>query len=372
MIDDDQYDDAREIRDTIEGACVTIASEWDDMLEPPSGGRRGAKSARIQLDDHDPRGTDIDRMTRTLALRGQVLASLNGWSRVVMEDRPITSAKALPLGNDAGQMCTFLTRHAEWLSEHEAGASCAEELRDWAKQVRALTRPQRVEWIYLGDCPMIVEADREHVDPAAPREHRAILAGMAGLHSCRGRVRVAVASDVDEAACSEHGDLLPIAWWDAVLGLGVAGRIVGTDDLVDELRRRLRVTVTARTVRRWAETGQISAHLPFGPMEDPERPRRAWWFDLGVVLDEVAMMGRQCTMCGGPVTGGPMCLRCLAGMHKGPMFKAEKLSYAVGVTGPPPSQPLPACHLSERERCPNTDLPAAWCGCPRHRLGEVS
>jgi len=373
LTDDDHYDTPAEIEAAITEACATISREWDDMLDAPSTGRTGAKSALIQLDDHDPSGSDIDRATRVISMRGQVLASLNGWCRVVMEERPITSPKALPVGTDAKHMCAFLARHAEWLSRYnDAAGSCAEELREWAKKVLALTRPPRREWIYLGDCPMVVEAERPHLDPAAPREHKTVMADMTPLHACRGRIRVAVASDVDEAACSEHGGLAQIAWWDAVLGIGLTGRIVGTDDLVDELQRRLQVTVTARTVRRWAESGQIAAHLPFGPLEDPSKPRRAWMFDLGVVLDQVAMMGRQCTMCGGPATGGPMCLRCLAGMHKGPIFKAEKLSHAVGVAAPPPSQPLPACHLSERERCPDTDLPAAWCGCPRHRLGEVT
>ena len=78
LTDDDLYDTPAEIEVAITEACATISREWDDMLDAPSTGRTGAKSALIQLDDHDPSGSDIDRATRVISMRGQVLASLNG------------------------------------------------------------------------------------------------------------------------------------------------------------------------------------------------------------------------------------------------------------------------------------------------------
>lgn len=312
LTDDDLYDTPAEIEVAITEACATISREWDDMLDAPSTGRTGAKSALIQLDDHDPSGSDIDRATRVISMRGQVLASLNGWCRVVTEERPITSPKALPVGTDAKHMCAFLARHAEWLSRYDdAAGSCAEELREWAKKVLALTRPPRREWIYLGPCPFVtLDTD-----------------GRGRI--CRGRVRVAVGSDGDQAACSEHGDLAPIGWWESAMGINLTGRIVGTNDLVLAIAERLRMTVTARTVRNWARQGLITAHVPFGPIEDPTKPRRAWWFDLGETLDQVAMMDRECTMCGKSSPGGSMCLRCLAVAHDGPIFAEQKNDWPI-------------------------------------------
>ncbi len=312
MIDDDLYAGPLAVTEAITAAVATIRDCWGEILDPPSGNGSGARSALITAGDHDDSDADIDWATRIVSLCAHVAASLNGWCRVVMEDRPITSPKALPLGGDVPGMCIFLARHAEWLSRYDdAASSCAEELREWAKKVLALTRPPRREWIYLGACPFVtVDTD-----------------GRGRI--CRGRVRVAVGSDGDQAACSEHGDLAPIGWWESAMGINLTGRIVGTNDLVLAIAERLRMTVTARTVRNWARQGLITAHVPFGPIEDPTKPRRAWWFDLGETLDQVAMMDRECTMCGKSSPGGSMCLRCLAVAHDGPIFAEQKNDWPI-------------------------------------------
>ena len=154
----------------------------------------------------------------------------------------------------------------------------------------------------------------------------------------------------------------------AISGIGLRGRIVGTADLVSALRSRLHMEVTERTLRNWARAGQITAHVPFGPIEDPGKPRRAWWFDLGAAIEDVAMMYRECAMCSGPLRGrGTMCLRCLATMHDGPIFLAEKPAYVVGSVAPASPPPLPMRSLDERVRCDLTDMPVRWCGCATHR-----
>ena len=346
MIDDDLYDTPAEIEAAITEACATISREWDDMLDAPSTGRTGAKSALIQLDDHDPSGSDIDRATRVISMRGQVLASLNGWCRVVMEERPITSPKALPVGTDAKHMCAFLARHAEWLSRYDdAAGSCAEELREWAKKVLALTRPPRREWIDLGPCPFVT------LDT--------------GGQFCRGRVRVRIGSDGDEAACSECGQLSPIEWWEAVLLADTGPRWVPAREMAAILSQRLHLAVTDRTLRNWASVGRVNGRQAEGP--EPARGwRRPWLFEVRQVLDAVALMDRECPMCGRTWSGrGSACLRCVQAMSDRPLFAEERPAYPVkhlAIASTPETQ-APAALLP---RCGMSGLPAAWCGCSRH------
>lgn len=341
------------IEDRITAAAGIIAAEWPDLLDLPTSrapGRAPAK-ALIQDDDHADSDADIDAVTRRVSLRRYVTDVLNATCRMVMEERPITSPKALPLGDDVPGMCAFVERHAEWIArEWIDSESVADEMESLAGHIEVLTRPKRREWIILGPCPFVI-TDEEGQGSA-----------------CRGKVRSAVGSDGDQAACSHHGDLRPVEWWEAVLGISLTGRIVGTEDLVRALHTRLHMTVTERTLRNWARTGQLTPHVPFGPIEDPAKPRRAWVFDLGVALQEVAMMYRECSMCSGPLIGrGSTCLRCLASMHQGPIFLPERPAYVVGTAPPPMPERLPQCSIDERARCDLTDLPARWCGCPDHR-----
>lgn len=352
MIDADLYPTTELIERAITEACDTIAREYDIVLDAPASRTAGPKTALITAADHDPTSADMDRATRLVALCVSVTASLKGWCRLVMEDRPVTSAKALPLGTDTPGMCAFIERHAEWLARHDAGPACAAELSEWARTVRATARPERREWLYLGACPFVLpDGDR--------------------MAACRGRVRVHVSSDGEEAGCSHCGQESPIEWWEAVLGVATRGRIVGTEELSRALRDRLHIDVPVRTLRRWAGQGRITAHAPFGPIECPDRPRRAWWFDLRLVLDEVALMDRACTLCGLSFSGrGPTCLRCLSAMHQGPIFAPEREAYPVRIA-PQPEQKraAPKRHPSEREWCALGDLPVTWCGCRAHREG---
>lgn len=347
------------IEDRITAAAGTIASEWPDLLDMPTSkavGRAPAK-ALIQDDDHADSDADIDAVTRRISLGRYVTDVLNAICRMVMEERPITSPKALPLGNDVPGMCAFIERHAEWIArEWIDGEGVADEMESLAGHIEVITAPKRKEWIYLGACPFVMLDDD----------------GVGRM--CRGRVRSAIGSDGDEAACSAHGDLAPIEWWEDVLGTSLLGRIVGTGELIAVLSTRLHVTVKEWTIRKWARDGLITAHVPFGPAENPRKPRRTWWFDLGVVIEEVAMMHRACAMCERPLVGrGSVCLACLSVMHKGPIFQAEKPAYVVGFVAPqaerefkPTKKGVAIVTYDLSARCPASDLPVRWCACGRH------
>ena len=345
MIDDDLYAGPLAVTEAITAAVATIRGCWGEILDPPSGNGSGARSALITAGDHDDSDADIDWATRIVSLCAHVAASLNRWCRVVMEDRPITSPKALPLGGDVPGMCIFLARHAEWLGEHEAGPSCASEIEAHAQRVEQVVRPHRREWIYLGPCPFVTLNT--------------------GGQFCRGRVRVRIGSDGDEAACSECGQLSPIEWWEAVLLADTGPRWVPAREMAAILSQRLHLAVTDRTLRNWASVGRVNGRQAEGP--EPARGwRRPWLFEVRQVLDAVALMDRECPMCGRMWSGrGSACLRCVQAMSDRPLFAEERPAYPVkhlAIASTPETQ-APAALLP---RCGMSGLPAAWCGCSRH------
>jgi hypothetical protein len=161
--------------DSVKDSLALLALHWDALLASatPSGvvmgHRTGARSSRgipkhdpetdplgvMVKDDHDETEADMDRQTRVVSLRRFATDVLNGWSRVVMEDRPVTSE--LPDGRDVPSMAAFLLRHAEWISWHDAGEDCARELRRVARKVSAITAPPPPrQWMPIGECPVTV------------------------------------------------------------------------------------------------------------------------------------------------------------------------------------------------------------------------
>ena len=147
---------AERLAHDIAQACASIRRDWPHMLPRNAPAQRlggGSRSAQITAADHAPTDSDIDPLTRLVSLRRLIVDVLNGWSRVVIEDRPITSS-AVPDGRSAPDMCAFLERHAQWMSGHEAATDCAEEVSDLARRAHQVTNPARREWIALGDCPL--------------------------------------------------------------------------------------------------------------------------------------------------------------------------------------------------------------------------
>lgn len=247
--------ETQHLEDRITQALVTIRREWPALrLGPPSsspGG--GAKSAQITADDHK-RGewhvlgdnvVDVDAMTRCSALRRTVTDVLNGWSRVVMEDRPVEHA--LPDGRSAESMCIFLERHAQWMSGHEAAEDMADEVEGLAKGVTRFTQPQRREWINLGSCPLEIEAETDD--------------GLA-MVTCGGQVRAwPRAEDRDGevmARCRRCGIEAVPSWWEARMFDDPELRVLLTaEEVVGFVHRAYGKVIKAATVRQWDKRGTI-------------------------------------------------------------------------------------------------------------------
>ena len=128
---------AAQIEDSLLASLATIRAHWSALLLPSSGGMGGIAGS-------DP----VTGLDRRVSLRHEVTLCLNGWARVVVEDRELTAR--LPLGNDTLGLIVLLERHALWLSSHEAGADAAVEIAEWAREVKRTATPERREWMPLG------------------------------------------------------------------------------------------------------------------------------------------------------------------------------------------------------------------------------
>lgn len=331
--------DNYELVGSIRRSLADITSHWDAMLVAPSGGGRpGAASARITLDDHDERESDLDRSTRVVSLRREVLDVLNAISRWVMEDRPVT--KALPDGSDVTAMATFIDRHAEWIADLDAQDNGYEagRLKDLAKKVTNLVVPPRKEWHYLGDCPFVVED-----------------------WFCAGRVRVPIGGDETDATCSDCGQKASVRWWELVLGMDE--EIVDAQGMASAIFSSLHIRVTERTVRNWARQERITRFVPFGPQL--KEPR--YWFAVRSVLDEVARMDQECPVCGGIFSGeGRVCTSCWYTIQNASRRYAEPKRPTPAARSLRPVRVVPDSHDTDRpERCHFSDLPLDQCACGR-------
>lgn len=251
-------------------ALVTIRREWPALrLGPPSsspGG--GAKSAQITADDHK-RGewhvlgdnvVDVDAMTRCSALRRTVTDVLNGWSRVIVEDRIMPTlehmtaqeireylTKVAPRGDHAPAMCVFLERHAQWMSGHEAAEDMADEVAGLAKGVTRFTQPQRREWINLGSCPLEVEAETDE--------------GLA-MVVCAGQVRAWPRETDDDgqvmARCRRCGIEAVTSWWESRMFDDAELKVMLTaEEVVTFVHRAYGKVIKSVTVRQWDKRGVI-------------------------------------------------------------------------------------------------------------------
>lgn len=259
--------ESQHLEQRITQALVTIRREWPAMMPTgPSvvrlsmGGSTGAAgivgdSTAPWLDDlgrphwrtdHARGGGDVDPTTALISLRRDVVEVLNGWCRVVIEDRPVT--KALPRdGMDVFALVEFLERHAAWMSGHEAAYDCADEVAMLARQVEGVASPRVRDWVSLGSCPLEVEAETDD--------------GLA-MVVCGGQVRARPKpGDRDgevDCRCDRCGMEAVSRWWEArMFDDSELSRLLTYDGVALAAHRVLGRPVQRATVKMWAKRGII-------------------------------------------------------------------------------------------------------------------
>lgn len=320
------------ISEALTEQLAIIEDCWAELTEPSASPSVGAATSDV-----------ITPLDRRISLAHEVTLTLNGWARVVVEDRPVTHY--VPLGSDTLGLVVFLRRHALWLSGHEAARDALDEIRSAAHRVETTARPPKPEWVYLGDCPFVVED-----------------------WFCSGRVRVRIGDDSTMAACSDCEQTGFVEWWEQVLGIDTLPKAVHAPELAKLIYTRLHVRVTERTVRNWERDGQVHAIEAFGPQPAIRR------YDPRSVITEVALLGRACPSCGRLWGGfGNVCLACFsAELHARPRRASERLSTPAPRPLPfvgridPPADPVEVDEEGMR-LCDRSDLPQSWCACEAHR-----
>jgi len=247
--------ETQRIGDDIVTAVRNLRHDWPHMIAPGETQAPGITSrSGVALPDHSPSDADMRRIDRTMSLMRHIQDALNGWSRIICEerlnlhdDKHQVIPYRLPLGTDVPGMCVFIQRHAEWLGEHEAGQDCRDELKEFAQRAHQIVSPPRKETMSIGRCPLEVPTGPEAV-----------------MAECGGDVRVRPLPDdrPGEAygSCSGCGEAAVASWWaERMFVDGEGSPLVTIGELVAVIAYRLRVVVTHEQVRQWKHRGKIES-----------------------------------------------------------------------------------------------------------------
>lgn len=134
-------DASNRTHDRILEATKTIKEQWPATFNP---GRVEVSRVRSKPGSRTPLPV-AELNTRDSAWR-----DMRSWAQLVMEERDLTRG---PDSSEAPDLAHFLARHAEWLSRHEAGRDCADELARHAKALEDLAKGHHVKRYQIGPCP---------------------------------------------------------------------------------------------------------------------------------------------------------------------------------------------------------------------------
>lgn len=202
-----------------------------DQSPDVPGGRPADDEPKPASDD------DTRRIDKIISLRVHVGQVLNGWCRVIIEDRHITTTPVD--GCDPLAMSRFLTTHAEWMSGHEAAQDCRDEIVTLAQRCHLIADPPKRESMSIGRCPLRLEDDTE----------------------CGGDVRARPNMDEVEAyaSCGKCGETAVASWWEAHMFDDPETRALLTDaDVVTLIHRLYGQVIKQATVRQWVRRAIIT------------------------------------------------------------------------------------------------------------------
>jgi len=217
-------DPARQIRK----ALLTITKHYDATLEPV----RRAPGSHVKTSRTPPLPISADILDKRLQCRTR----LTKWSWVVVRDRDLHTEN-LSIW-DVPAMCDLLIRHADWLSETEDGPIAVWELEASARDLRGIAAPPRRDWMSLGICPLIIEAEGEPM-------------------GCTGTIRAYPEAD---PYCDSCGTVDVVSWWERMQfpEMDELARLVTAPELVAFVHKQFGRRIQEPTIRKWVQRGWIT------------------------------------------------------------------------------------------------------------------
>ena len=229
---------------TLQVALGNISSYWRDLdtvrarqtRYGDAGGRTGAEKALpvdLRFLDWDGDGSRLVEAVRLTVVT---------WTRVVLEERPITEGpthpaclhvscsrlnRSRPPADNIPACCVYLLGHADWVRTQHWAPEILDELLDVERQLRRLVDRPR-ERIYAGPC----------------RECNGDMYGRPG------------AAKVDCRPCGLEYDVAEMVDW---MRSRVYGRLVTAREAV-MLLGRFGLSVQQKTIDKWVERKRLSVH----------------------------------------------------------------------------------------------------------------
>lgn len=276
------------LEDRLLKSLETIRLDWPHLLPTKPGGQRmgrRGKAALIKHPDNDPRGDDLDALTRRLDTAHHVTHVINSWVRLIASDAHVT--QTLPNGFDVEDMCVFLERWSRWASGHEAAQDMAAELDAASAAIREFVPPAMEPSEYLRTKP----AERMTIGRCTEEiEHED-----GSLKACAGRVQAYPQGDgvPDEhnpddpwATCERCGSRAVVSVWlqwmfpeVAAETAGLRDRVLTVDEVISLAKREFGRPVSRQAVWQWVSRGLL---------EPVDRSTKPHVFRLGDVVDVLA------------------------------------------------------------------------------------
>lgn len=116
----------------LRNALLTITRCWPLMLPDGPAATTAGTIGRHATGSRPPIPVHV------LDARSEALSRLNGWTRVVLEERGLHASVD---GGDAHAMGKLLKAHADWLADHPAADDVLAELEDSARRCQGIAEP---------------------------------------------------------------------------------------------------------------------------------------------------------------------------------------------------------------------------------------
>lgn len=221
--------DTDKVAGRIHLALAKISEHYDKSIEPV----RRAPESHIKTSRHPDPPLPISALV--MDTRATCRRRLATWCRFVITARDLHTEHLSAY--DVRAMVDLLTRHADWLSEHEYGEDALDQLDDSGRALANIAAPPRRDWMPLGPCPLAF--DDEEGEPLP----------------CTGTIRAYPTCDPYCDVCRTKA---VVQWWERkMFGDTALTNLVTAPALVMAIHHEYGRVVKEATIRQWVVRGLI-------------------------------------------------------------------------------------------------------------------